>query len=373
MPPERARDVALIVTPQYLPFLGGMERECALLARELRRRGWRPVIVTEQLGLDTPLEEEDDHGAHVHRIPSSPRRTLRVQLAAAARMARIVLRYRRSAAFAIVRTATLPAVLVGLLKKLRLVRFPTLVTAETGGVADDVVALANRPLFPVSRALVSSHDVLNGLCRANVDHLREHGFPEAKISSIPNGIDTSAWAATEPPARVERFLFLGRLDPEKGLFELLDAFAALRADHPRVRLRVAGEGPARADLERRIVELGIGDAVELPGLVPYDELGALFDSIDCVVLPSYSEGMPLSVLEAAAHHRVLIVSDVGDIPELFGERIRVVPPRDGGALHDAMRAAVEDDSPDADYGDVVERVAIGTVADQMLARLGARK
>ena len=367
MPAERTRDVALIVTPKYLPFLGGMERECALLAAELRRRGWRPVVVTEQLGLDTPLEEDDGHGAHVHRIPSSPERSLRVQLAVAARMALLVLRYRRAAAFAIVRTATLPAVLVGLLKRLRLLRFPTLVTAETGGAADDVAMLAGRPLFPVSRALVSSHDVLNGLCQANVDHLREYGFPEPKITMIPNGIDTTAWSATAPPARVERFLFLGRLDPEKGLFELLDAFRSVRERHPGVSLTIAGEGPARAELERRA-----GEGVELRGLVPYEQLGELFDSIDCVVLPSYSEGMPLSVLEAAAHHRALIVSDVGDIPKLFGDRIRIVPPRDTAALAAAMLAAVEDPAPGADYGDVVRRVAIDTVAGEMMTRLGVR-
>lgn len=362
--------MALIVTPQYLPFLGGMERECALLATELRRRGWRPVIVTEQLGLDTPLEEDDEHGAHVHRIPSSPERTLRVQLAAAARMARIVLRYRRSAAFAIVRTATLPALLVGLLKKLRLVRFPTLVTAETGGVADDVVALAERPLFGLSRALVASHDVLNGLCRANVDHLREHGFPERKVTMIPNGIDTEAWDRTRPPPKVERFLFLGRFDPEKGLFELLEALRSVLESHPEVRLTIAGEGPARERLLARIGELGLGEAVEVIGRVPYERLGELFASIDCLVLPSYSEGMPLSVLEAAAHRRVLIVSNVGDIPELFGDRIRIVPPRDSAALAAAMSAAAEDDRPAADYAPVIERVAIGTVTEAILRRLG---
>ena len=366
---QAARDVALIVTPQYLPLLGGMERECALLAAELRRRGWRPVIVTEQLGLDTPLLEEDD-GIRVHRIPSSRERSLLVQLRVALRMARLVLRYRRSAGFAIVRTATLPAVLVGLLKRLRLVRFPTLVTAETGGVADDVVALAGRPLFPLSRALVASHDVLNGLCQANVDHLREYGFPEARITMIPNGIDTTPWEATRPPERVGHFLFLGRLDVEKGLFELLDAFRAVLDRHPEVTLTVAGDGAARAELERRAAELGLGGALRLAGRVPYEELGALFDAIDCVVLPSYSEGMPLSVLEAAAHRRVLIVTDVGDMRRIFGDRIRIVPPRDGDALREAMMAAVEDSAPSTDYGEIVEQLSIGSVADQMLRRLG---
>lgn len=356
--------VALIVTPKYLPFLGGMERECALLAAEFRRRGFEPVIVTEQLGLDTPLLEESG-GVRVHRIPSSADRTLAVQLRVAGRMAALVFRYRRQAAFAVVRTVTLPAVLVGLLKRLRLIRFPTLATAETGGAADDVVALAQRPLFAVSRALVSSHDRLNGICQANVDHLRGYGFPEPKITFVPNGIETSAWSGAAPPARVRRFLFLGRLDREKGLFELLDAFATVRARRPDVTLTIAGEGEEEAALRSRL-----GDGVSLAGRVPYSALGDLFDAHDCMVLPSYSEGMPLSVLEAAAHRRVMIISDVGDVRALFGDSIRIVPPRDAGALAEAMLAAVDDPSPRADYDAVIARVAIESVADELLRELG---
>ena len=355
--------VALIVTPKFLPFLGGMERECALLAAELQLRGFSPVIVTEQLGLDTPRREESD-GVRVHRVPSSPQRSLRVQLTVAARMALLVLRY-RGAGFAIVRTTTLPAVLVGLLKKLRLISFPTLVTAETGGEADDVVALAERPLFGLSRALVSAHDRLNGICQANVDHLREYGFPAEKITSIPNGIDTAAWGESTPPERVRRFLFLGRLDPEKGLFELLEAFGRVRAGHPEATLTIAGEGPALDALRERA-----GDGVSFAGRVPYERLGDVFDAHDCMVLPSYSEGMPLSVLEAAAHRRAMIITDVGDIRRMFGDRIRIIPPRDAGALAEAMEAAVADPSPRADYQEVIDRVGIAAVVDEMLARLG---
>lgn len=368
---SRTSNVALIVTPKYLPFLGGMERECALLAAEFRRRGFEPVIVTEQLGLDTALlERADAAGARVHRIPSSASRTLAVQLRVAARMAALVFRYRRRAAFAVVRTTTLPAVLVGLLKKLRLIRFPTLVTAETGGVADDVVALAERPLFPLSRALVSAHDLLNGICQANVDHLSQFGFPRAKITFIPNGIDTTPWAVTSAPAQVERFLFLGRLDPEKGLFELLDAFAVVIGRHPAVRLTIAGEGPALERLRERVAELGLGRAVEFAGRVAYEQLASVFERHDCMVLPSYSEGMPLSVLEAAAHRRVLIISDVGDIRRLFGDRIRIVPPRDLGALTAAMDDAVAGGSPRADYDELIRSVSIETVAGEILDRLG---
>lgn len=368
-PVKGQRRVALIVTPQYLPLLGGMERECALLATEFARRGFEPVVVTEQLGMAVPRQERAGP-IRVHRIPSSPQRTLAVQLKVALRMALLALRYRRRAAFAIVRTTTLPSLVVGLLKMLRLLRFPTLVTAETGGDADDVVALSRRPLFPLSRALVSANDILNGICRANVDHLREHGFPEAKITHIPNGIDTAPWEVTSVPERVQRFLFLGRLDLEKGLLELLAAFRDLRSRHPGVSLTIAGEGPDRDGVQERCHELGLDDAVEFPGRIAYQELGSVFDAHDCMVLPSYSEGMPLSVLEAAAHRRVLVISDVGDIRALFGDRIRIVPPRDTAALGAAMEAATSDPHPSADYQGVIDEVAIGSVAQAMLTRLG---
>ena len=365
---RKPRPAALIVTPRYLPLLGGMERECALLAAEFARRGFEPVIVTEQLGERLPRHEYTE-GIEVFRIPSSPKRSSAVQAKVAARLAWLVVRHRRRAAFAVVRTMTLPALVIGLLKALRIITFPTLVTAETGGADDDVVALSRRPFFRASRFIVGSNDRLNGLCVANVDHLHANAFPKAKIINIPNGIDTRVWAATKAPERVSRFLFLGRIERNKGVFELVEAFASLRGRAPDAELRVAGEGDDTAALAARCVALGISDAVEFLGRIEYEHLGALFESIDCLVLPSYSEGMPLSVLEAAAHHRVLVVSDVGDIRRLFGDRIHLCRPRDAAALEAAMEAATAS-QPVTDYGDVIERVSIGTVAGQMLAELG---
>ena len=365
------RKVALIITPRYLPLLGGMERECALLATELESKGWKPVIVTEQLGMALP-RHEDSAGIRIIRIPSSEQRSLGVQLRVAAAIALITLRYRRRAAFAVVRTTTLPSLVIGLMKATRLIGFPTLVTAETGGAEDDVAALAGRPLFAISRALVSANDVLNGLCQANVDHLREFGFPEAKISMIPNGIDTTPWRTTRPPDRVRDFLFLGRVEPLKGVFELLDAFAEVHARHPDVTLTVAGEGPSVDGLRERARGLGLEREVGFAGRVPYEHLGSLFEEIDCLVLPSYSEGMPLSVLEAAAHRRSMIVTDVGDMRRLFGDRIRIVEPRDPKALAAAMEAAVIQEEPETDYAEVVDAVAIENVAGAIVERLGVR-
>jgi glycosyltransferase involved in cell wall biosynthesis len=345
-----------------------MERECALLARQLRSLGWDTVVMTEKFGMPLPARRTED-GITVLRVPSAPRRTAFVQLRVAANLAVLLLRYRRRAAFAVVRTFTLPALVVGLLKTVRLLQFPTLVTAETGGEEDDVVALGRRPLFALTRGIVARNDVLNGLCQSNVDHLHAAGFPAKKITMVPNGIDTTAWYTTESPSKVRRFLFLGRIEAAKGVYELIEAVDQVRRQHPDVSLAVAGEGDARDDLERRCAELGLSSTVRFLGRVPYETLGDVFDDCDCLVLPSYSEGMPLSVLEAAAHHRVLIVTDVGDIATLFGKRIRTCAPRDVAGLAAAMDDAMRSAQHATDYDEIIRGVSIEHVADTLLRLL----
>ncbi len=360
--------VALIVTPRYLPLLGGLERECALLADEFSKLGYSPVVVTEQLGMSLPREELVGK-VRVIRIPSSEQRSVVVQLKVAFALATILIRLRQDVAFSVVRTFTLPALVVGLLKRLRLIKFPTLVTADTGGDGDDIVALQRRPLSVVSRWLVSSNDYVNGLCAANTEHLRQFGYSESKITSIPNGVDASSWGSTYPPEEVRRFLFLGRVVAAKGLFELIDAMSTLVSEHRDITLTIAGAGPDEQALRHRSSELGLEASVTFVGRVEYDELSDLFAAHDCLVLPSYSEGMPLSVLEAAAHHRVLVVTDVGDMRRLFDGRAFICPPRDVKALTESMRAAVESAEPMAEYGPIINEISIETVAARLIGQL----
>ncbi len=303
--------------------------------------------------------------ARVIRIPSSEQRSVIVQLKVAFALAAILLRLRQDVAFAVIRTFTLPALVVGLLKRLRLIKFPTLVTAETGGEEDDIVALERRRLAAVSHWLVESNDFLNGLCEANTDHLREFGYSESKITSIPNGVDASIWESTQPPVEVKRFLFLGRIVADKGIFELAEAMGALLPDNPDITLTIAGAGPDERALRENFAELGLEANITFAGRVEYESLTDLFAAHDCLVLPSYSESTGLSVLEAAAHHRVLVVTDVGDMRRLFDGRAFICPPRDVKALTESMRAAIDSATPKADYAAIIDEISIKKVADDL--------
>ena len=80
--------------------------------------------------------------------------------------------------------------------------------------------------------------------------------------------------------------------------------------------------------------------------------------------------MPLSVLEAAAYHRVLVLSDVGDMGPLFSASAHICQPCDVASLTEALRRASEDEGPTTQYESLIERVGIERVAADLIARLG---
>ena len=117
-------------------------------------------------------------------------------------------------------------------------------------------------------------------------------------------------------ANTPTMICVGRLSPEKGQPGLLRAFAALRAKHPELRLRLVGDGPDRASLEALAKELGLADAVSFAGRLPEEETLAEIARADLLVLPSFMEGLPIVLMEAMAVGVPVIASRVAGIPEL---------------------------------------------------------
>lgn len=173
------------------------------------------------------------------------------------------------------------------------------------------------------------------------------GVPPSRIELIENGVDTRRFRPdVEPLARAQfgmpedAFVFGGalRLSAEKNPLGLLDAFAEVTRNYPRCWLALAGDGPLRAAALAHACELGIEGHVRLLGT--RDDLEHFYPMLDCFVLPSLTEGLPLALLEAMAAARPLISTAVGQIPGvLSGLRAAMVPPGDTGALAAAMRSA----------------------------------
>ncbi len=137
---------------------------------------------------------------------------------------------------------------------------------------------------------------------------------------------------------------ISRLVPLKGVEVLLQAFACLEKRHPDLNLMIAGDGPLKGELIRLAAQLDIDGRVRFMGAFPPDELPEIMRKTDIVVLPSFTEGLPRSVLEAMAYGKPIVATAVGGIPELVAHGISglLVSPGDPSQLAEALSALASD-------------------------------
>src|SRR5262249_23568641 len=136
----------------------------------------------------------------------------------------------------------------------------------------------------------------------------------------------------------------GRLSPEKGFGDLIDAARLIGSANPEVRFAIFGEGRLRADLEQRIAAAGVQEKFILPGF--RDDLDRLLPGADVFVLPSYTEGLPNVILEASAASVPVVATAVGGTPEVVrhGETGYLVPPRRPEMLAEHIGILLRDES-----------------------------
>ena len=168
------------------------------------------------------------------------------------------------------------------------------------------------------------------LTNKEADQIRQQGFT-APIVVAPNGVRLAEFDIASPdpnrhpgfpwPDRArekKRLVFMARLHPKKGLDLLLPAWARLKPYHADWELLIAGpdEDGYRATVESMIRDLGAGGAATLVGSVSGTSKRDLLQGADLFVLPSYSEGFPVAVLEAMACQTPVIGTDGCNFAEL---------------------------------------------------------
>ena len=167
----------------------------------------------------------------------------------------------------------------------RIIESADWVTAVSSAMLDDV-----RQLMPA--VAERSSLILNGL-------------PMPSVNPVPLSFD-------DP-----HILCFGRLSHEKGFDLALDAFAMLIERFPSIHLIIAGDGPARSDLEQQAIGLGLKNAVRFTGWVSPEEVPELINRAAIVLMPSrWREPFGLVALQAAQMARPVVASKVGGLPEI---------------------------------------------------------
>ncbi len=136
-------------------------------------------------------------------------------------------------------------------------------------------------------------------------------FPEHvdKLRIVPNAIDFDRFAVRpEPPRELLRWLYVGRLMEHKGVLTLVDGFARVAAEDPRITLTLVGAGPLQGALEARITELGLDERITLRPPVQPDEVTALMHQHDLLVHASRVETFGMTVVEAVATETPVLVA-----------------------------------------------------------------
>lgn len=180
------------------------------------------------------------------------------------------------------------------------------------------------------------------------------GVDPAKSVVIPNGVDTELFRPYDVGLR-EGVVWVGRFVPEKGLRYLIEAMVIVKREVRDAKLKLAGYGPERDELEALARKLGLDDCVEFLGTVEQSRLPYVLSQAEVFVLPSLAEGTPTTLLEAMACGKPLIVTKGIGLEEVAADSALYVPPRSSDRLASVIVSLLQDASRSARLGDIGRR------------------
>ena len=168
------------------------------------------------------------------------------------------------------------------------------------------------------RILLNNSDCIITLSQSWYKYFHEN-FNIKKLVVLPNIIDYphKLQRSTSPDSLT--FLFFGLICETKGIFDLLTVIENNKEDYrSRMKLLIGGDGDTQK-LQALINDHQTGDIIEYLGWVDNEKKSAAFNKSDVFILPSYTEGLPISILEAMSYGKAIIATDVGGVSEIVRE------------------------------------------------------
>ncbi|WP_236792710.1 glycosyltransferase [Amycolatopsis sp. GM8] len=225
---------------------------------------------------------------------------------------------------------------------------------------------ASRWAWRDLRNVFDEADVVTAPTPRAVKLLHDNGFP-ARAIAVSCGIDIDRYRLREPVRHTEAptVLFVGRLDEEKRVDELLRAVALI----PGLHAEIVGDGSCRAAWEQLADRLGITARVRFRGFVGEDDLLDSYAAADVFCMPGVAELQSLATMEAMAAGRPVVAADAMALPHLCrpGHNGWLFTPGDVRELADRLRSVVADPAVTARMGaassELIAAHAIGTTLD----------
>lgn len=358
----------VMVSAGFWPSLGGAERQALELSRELKKRGVGVTVLTRRIGCVEA--REDIHGVAVRRLPVAGTGTLDSLCFLAGALGWLLKHAGEYDAIHahLAGSPALAAALAG-----RWLGKPVIVKLGAGRGYGEISSSA--PLTRLKlRLLARLKPHFLAVAADLADEAREYLGDEVAIELLPNGVDLARFKPVSPSEKSALrasfgwsgtvFLYTGRLSPEKRL----PWFAKLWDEATRGKdalLVLAGAGPEKGALEA----LGL-DRVRMVASV--DDAAPLYAAADAFILPSISEGLSNSLLEAMASGLAVVASAVGGTAEAVenGKTGLLFGKDDENVLKLAVRRVIDDPKEAARLGAAArliceERYGFARVADRL--------
>ena len=334
----------LMAVPHYpYPVVGGLERQAHELATALAQRGHVVHAVSSRFHAEQDRIELID-GVRIHRtkwVMSRPGRFLLQPFSVASTLVELrrdvdLVHVHCISSFGLFVTVVAKALGLPVVSKLMNI-------GEFG-----VPGMRRRAFGWLRIAVLKKSDAIIAMTPDSVAELAGIGYPQAQVLRVPNGIrllETATGGGTPQHYSSDSVtaIFVGRLFPQKGLTDLLRAWATVKKRAScRVKLRIVGDGAQQDELRALAAALGLGDAVEFLG--HRGDVPAELAKADLFVLPSYAEGNSNAILEAMRAGLAIVATRVGGAPIQVGNQGDrwLVPPGDRQALADRLLELVED-------------------------------
>lgn len=344
--------VAMLIQ-KYYPHVGGAEKQIQRLVPRLQARGFEVCVITRHEPGLSRFEIID--GASVYRLRCPGPKPL----AALFYMGGAFTLLSRLRPDLIHAHEVLSPASAALLAK-RFFGWPVIVKVLRGGMRGDVYKLKRRPFWKQRfRVLCQGVDSFVVISHEIDQELTAMGVPTQKRAFIPNGVDTETFAPLADsqkkylradlllPVDGPLVVYLGRLTFEKRVDHLIRIWPTVRESFPEAQLLIIGAGPEEALLRTQSRSV---PGVKFTGQVN-DALSYL-QAADLFVLPSATEGLSNSLLEALSTGLPVLATSVGGTPDVIthGENGYLIPPDDLSALKTGLTVLLGDPDLRAQLG-----------------------
>jgi len=190
-------------------------------------------------------------------------------------------------------------------------------------------------ILTIGKWILNSADRVICYTGIEKEQLVKYGVDKRKIVVIHNGISSTDFSPLIIESR-KQLLWIGRFTPGKGVEILLDAFKIFHSWYPDYSLLLIGNGPLKKNILDEIKQMDLSDSIYQVDYIPNRDLPSIYRNSAVFILPSLEEGVPRTILEAMSCSIPVVCTNLPQLKDIVAGCGIMVPPREPGALADAI-------------------------------------